>query len=791
MRIYLNDDWKFYFDKDKPDYEIVKIPHTVKVTPYNAFDESIYQTEALYEKEIEFKEELKGKRVILHLEGAAHKADIFVNEKFVLTHKCGYTHAEADITEVILKEAGRIKIKIYLDTRESLNQPPFGNVIDYMTYGGIYRDVYLDIRNDVYIKSTYFYFSKEGEQEGKVDCKLVLGGNTEKEVNIKLEVKDPTGKVISGAETLEGVFEDEEGIFKKALIKVKDISLWEPDNPVLYSIEAELIEKSGARDEISVKTGFRVVEWKGEGFFLNGRKVKLRGVNRHQSYPYFGYAMPDQVQIEDVDIIKKELGMNAVRTSHYPQSEAFMEKADEAGLLVFTEMPGWQHIGDENWKEEAKKNVKDMLIYYRNHPSIILWGVRINESMDDDEFYGETNRLAKAMAPGIFTGGVRFLQKSSLLEDVYTYNDFLYNGKTKGASEKKEVTPDILKAYLVSEYNGHMFPTKPWDDEIHKTEHALRHVVVLNEIYKNEDISGGFAWCMFDYNTHKDFGSGDRICYHGLMDMFRNEKPAAYFYKSQADLEPVLFVSSDMNIGEYPGGDLRKVYVFTNLDSVKLYKNGEFIKEFFPDRKNFGTLPHPPVVVDDFVGELILRNEGYSLKTSKRIKKLLNDIIEYGMNALPLKSKLLMARMMLFDKMTISKGYELFSKYAGGWGDKVKIYDFVGIKDGKEVMKVTKSPTKKVSLMIRPGALKLIEKKGYTASMVRFKAVNQNGGTEYYINEAVKLRAEGSIEIMGPEEAMLRGGMGGTFVKSKGLKGKGILYISFRDEERVLEFEVL
>lgn len=98
-----------------------------------------------------------------------------------------------------------------------------------------------------------------------------------------------------------------------------------------------------------------------------------------------------------------------------------------------------------------------------------------------------------------------------------------------------------------------MFPTKPFDDEEHRTEHAIRHANVLNAVAQEPDIAGSFGWCMFDYNTHKDFGSGDRICYHGVMDMFRNPKLAAAVYSSQQEDTPVLELSSSMDIGEHPG----------------------------------------------------------------------------------------------------------------------------------------------------------------------------------------------------------------------------------------------
>ena len=117
--------------------------------------------------------------------------------------------------------------------------------------------------------------------------------------------------------------------------------------------------------------------------------------------------MPESMQRMDADILKYELGVNAVRTSHYPQSHYFIDQCDRIGLLVFMEIPGWQHIGDEAWKDRAVINVRDMVMQYRNHTSIILWGVRINESQDDDDFYRRTNAVAHELDPSRPTGGVR------------------------------------------------------------------------------------------------------------------------------------------------------------------------------------------------------------------------------------------------------------------------------------------------------------------------------------------------------------------------------------------------
>src|SRR5690606_10362556 len=131
------------------------------------------------------------------------------------------------------------------------------------------------------------------------------------------------------------------------------------------------------------------------------------------------------------------------------------------GLLVFEEIPGWQHIGDDAWKEVSKQELREMILRDRNHPSIVLWGVRINESGDDTDFYTQTNAIAHELDPTRQTGGVRYLRDSEFLEDVFTFNDFS-NG----------VMPPNHQPYLITEFMGHMFPTKPWDNEERLVEHA-------------------------------------------------------------------------------------------------------------------------------------------------------------------------------------------------------------------------------------------------------------------------------------------------------------------------------
>jgi beta-galactosidase len=468
-----------------------------------------------------------------------------------------------------------------------------------------------------------------------------------------------------------------------------------------------------------------------------------------------------------------------------------MDRCDELGLLVFTEIPGWQHIGGEAWKDIAVENVREMVVQYRNHPSVILWGVRINESQDDDALYTRTNALAHELDPYRQTGGVRYLKKSSLLEDVYTYNDFSHDGTNAGCEPKKNITPDLEKGYLISEYNGHMYPTKAFDSEYHRLEHVLRHARVLNDVAAEEGIAGSFGWVFADYNTHKDFGSGDRICYHGVLDMYRNFKPAAWVYAAQQSRTPVLFVTSQMDIGEHPSGNPGKVYIITNADSVKMYLNGVFLHEYTQADSEYNKIAHGPILISDYVGDRVESGEGYKKSKADAVRDILNYSAVYGSNDLPAAIKLKAAKAMALYGLNFADAYQLYGKYIGGWGDSQKTYRFEAYKDGELVQTLVKSPAESLQLCCDVSSTVLTEGDTYDMASVRVSVCDQNGNIAGFCNEPVELSAEGPIEITGPRIMAVRGGLGGCYIRTTGETGKARLTLSNPQTGSVtIEFEV-
>jgi beta-galactosidase len=589
-KILFNDDW-LYSAQDVDDrtddsaFETVTLPHTNIVLPWHNFDNQEYQFVSTYRKHFTLPEARNGRRVFLDFDGAMIASTVSVNGHRVGVHAGGYIPFSFDVTDLLRDGDNLVTVK--LDSTERPDIPPYGFVVDYLTFGGIYRDTWLRFVDPVHIKNTFVrpLDVLTDAQKLEVDVTLSNAASTSARGSVRVTLDLPDGGT-TDATTDYQIAAGADATVTLRLDNLPQMALWTLDNPALHTLRVSVDDA----DEVSVRYGFREAHFSDDGsFYLNGQPLKLRGLNRHQTYPYVGAAVSARLQRKDADIVKYELGCNIVRTSHYPQSPYFIDRCDEIGLLVFEEIPGWQFIGDDDWKALSLADVEAMILRDRNHPSIILWGVRINESQDDHDFYTATNKLAHLLDPTRQTGGVRYIRGSEFLEDVYTYNDF------SNTIIEPEQTP-----HLVTEFGGHMFPTKTWDGEERALEHALRHTHVQDAAKGNPRVAGAIGWCAFDYNTHSEFGSGDRICYHGVMDIFRLPKMAAYLYESQIEpsVRPVLRVATYWTMGDRSVGGNDPIWVFSNCDEIEVIVGGEVFKRVTPNREDYPHLAHPPFKVE-------------------------------------------------------------------------------------------------------------------------------------------------------------------------------------------------
>ena len=710
-------------DCDESHFTEVQLPHTVKELPYHYFDEKTYQFQSCYRKKFAVSPNLQEMRLFVDFDGVMCYAKVFVNGQFVGEHKGGYVPFSVEITQYVeYGEAESNLLVVYVDSTERADIPPFGGEVDYLCYGGIYRDVTLRAVPHCHIESMYAHPVSvlTAEKSLHVDVAIAHSDRTNKSIDVSAALFDSKNR--KRAELTRRLEVSVPSLSLSMLMdELTGLKLWTLEKPELYRVEVSLLEDGLVCDSVSTRIGFRTVEFTPEGFFLNGKLLKLRGLNRHQSFPYVGYAMPERVQRKDADILKYELGVNLVRTSHYPQSPYFLDRCDEIGLLVFEETPGWQHIGDSAWQDVACENIRKMIIRDRNHPCIILWGVRINESPDCTAFYQRTNTIAHELDPYRQTGGVRCIEKSEFFEDVYTMNDFIYGaqglpvgtaaGVARVLRSQREVTGQAdLVPYLITEFGGHIYPTKRFDQEERLVEHAKLHLSVQNAAALDPQKCGAIGWCAFDYNTHANFGSGDRICYHGVMDMFRIPKFAASVYASQlpAEVRPVLEPLTHYTVGDRAVGGIAPLIVCTNCTAIRLSIGGKDLGLFYPAIDRYPGLTHPPVVIEN-----------------------------------------------------------LSSVWGGGWEDAV----FTGYHNGKECITRRFTATPVVAqLVLTADETKL---RADVPDAVRFvvRLLDQAGNELPYSSEIVQIKLKGPAKVVGPQEFALIGGVRGFWIKTLGKVG--------------------
>lgn len=683
---------------DDSRFDAVVIPHTNIPLPWHGFDEKTYEFVSLYRRRFKVPPAARGKRVFVDFEGVMTASTVWINGTRLGEYKGGYTPFSFDLTPHIDFEGENV-LAVDVDSSERPDIPPFGYEIDYLTFGGIYREVWLRIVPSTFIENIVVRTKDvlTPNPGAEVVCFIQHGEASKAGATLDVELLDGERVLAKASQSLPAAAAAAEPMAHSVRLDgLKGINLWDPEKRNLYTARVRLRRGNEIMDEDSRRFGFREAQFTDHGFELNGKVIKLRGLDRHQTFPCVGQAMPARAQRRDAEILRNKLKCNIVRTSHYPQSRHFLDACDEIGLLVLEEIPGWQHIGDAAWQDISVDNVGRMIRRDWNHPSIILWGVRINESRDNHDFYTRTNALAHQLDPTRQTGGIRYFQESEFLEDVFTMNDFGWPLK-----------PPNHPRYLNTEFVGHTYPTKTIDQVERLMEHTIRHARVHDQLASNPQYAGGIGWCAFDYNTHGNFGSGDRICYHGVTDIFREPKPAAGFYKSQCDpaeevvLEPAFhWARGDASVG------FSKAVVCSNCEHLKFYIDDKLVADVDPDRKQFAHLKYAPFVFE--LGELFhkwgdLRIEGY-----------------------------------LQGKLAITKRMS-------GRGVDTK---FLLLPDDTELMA-----------------------DGADSTRVVLRVTDEFGNVQPFANDAIKLQLEGPAEIVGDNPFSLVGGTGAIWIRAQQTAG--------------------
>ncbi len=606
----------------------ITLPHCATKLSWQDWAWEEWQQVWCYRRHFFLPENFKGRRVFLDFEGVMVGAEPTINGHTLSKHLGGYLPFSYELTGKV-KDGDNV-LAVAVDSRWS-NVPPQGSDkgpqrVDYLEPGGIHRPVWLRAVPQIFISDVFVKPVQVLGPNRRLDvlCSIDAAAATEQPLELRVELKDGPGVL---AQTQSPVRIQNPGTteVKLSLTNLGAIKLWDLDTPQLYDIVTTLLLAGKPEHEYRVRTGFREARFALDGFYLNGRRVQLFGLNRHELYPYVGYAMPPRVKRHDAEILKRDFNVNFVRCSHYPQSPAFLDACDELGLLVWQEVPGWGYIGDDAWKQLLVRDVRDMIVRDRNRPSIVIWGTRANESANDVELYRRTKQLAKSLddsrpTSGSMTGGTRKNWQRDWHEDVFAYDD--YHAAPDHTVGIEDPVPGV--PYMLAEAAGQFnYATgKNFDSYYRRTGNAatfrlqaLRHAQAHSKAAANPRICGVVAWCGFEYGSLVN--AYRRVNYPGVADIFRIPKLGASFYLAQCDpkVRPVIAPDFYWDFGpQTPRGPGKGAAIFSNCERLELFINGQHHATLKPDTPNYPHLKHAPFFADlelDGSNHPELRIDGY------------------------------------------------------------------------------------------------------------------------------------------------------------------------------------
>ena len=611
-----NQDWQFK-KTDEPltpeqitqAWENVTLVHTPRLEPEVANDQ--WQGIAWYQKSFSVPAAWLEQVVLIRFEGAMNAAEVWLNDKKVGTHLGGYLPFTLDLSPYLV--AGSNTLRVRLDNRDNeITGPKPLALLDFNTYGGLYRDVNLLVKNRLMITDEMHANEVAG---GGVFVTFPLVDKVKSEVKVKTHIANTTDSAqtftltqtlsFDGSEVHEVSHQytlaaGEKRHFNQ-LITVTDPALWSPQHPNLYTLDTVLSSLDTIIEHQSRNIGIRsfVFNDKNE-LLINGEKTFLRGVNRHQEYPFVGYATSAQADYRDAVKIKSA-GFDYVRLSHYPHSTAFMKAADELGLVLLDAILGWQYYNPtEEFEAHTLKACADLLRRDRNHASVVAWECSLNESDMPDEFIAALTDTVHAEYPGAYSAGWE------LGYDIFV--------QARQHRLQHYETPTV--PYIVSEYGDWEYYAQnaglnqdSWQDlqENERTsrqllnsgeKRLLQQAKNLQEAHNDNFTVPAFAdgyWVMFDYNR----GYADDIEASGIASIYRQPKFSYYFFQSQRDANehdprfesgPMVYVASN-----WDASSSTDVRVFSNAEQVALYLNDRLIATQSPDTDALSTyLAHPP-----------------------------------------------------------------------------------------------------------------------------------------------------------------------------------------------------
>jgi beta-galactosidase len=588
----------------------VTLPHTVTSFSWQNWDPSSWQQVWIYRRHFSGPLLLgahpAGSRIFVDFDGVMVNASIVLNDQVVSTHQGGYLPWSAELTGKIT--AGDNLLAVIVDAR-CLAVPPVGvgggpGSIDFFQPGGIYRDVNLRVVPQAFLSDLFALPADVLSPQPRVDveCSIDSAVTPHADGTLLVELLDGSAQIASQSATVK-VTSPGVSTAKLSLTHLGPIGLWSPDRPKLYTVRATVSFPGLGSHVLTRQIGFRDASFRPDGFYLNGGRFQLFGLDRHQLYPYAGMAMPARVQRKDVEILKNDFNCNMVRCSHYPQSPHFLDACDELGLLVWEEAPGWHDVSTSPaWQDLVVQNVRDMVIRDRSRPSVIIWGTRLNETRDVPGLWARTRQTAAELdGSRPSSGAMVYHDDVAWDEDVFAYNDYGITARTGDIALRPPFTG---LPYLITEAVG-VEDARPshfaWTDTpAQLARQAALHGQAHSQARSNPEYSGLLAWAGFDYASVLS-QDPDNIKWAGVADGFRVPKPGAAIYQSQGDpsVRPVIMPVFFWEAGGAVPAPAPAAMVASNCELLEVFIDGVHLTTARPafGSAQYSGLVHPPFLI--------------------------------------------------------------------------------------------------------------------------------------------------------------------------------------------------
>lgn len=611
------------------EWNLVSLPDGIEYVPTEASGCVNYQGEVWYRKHFTPEASWKGKQLFLHFEAIMGKSKVWINGTLVNEHFGGFLPVIANITEYIKYGEDNV-IAVWADNSNDPSYPPGKpqDQLDFTYCGGIYRDCWMIVHNNVFITDPNY----ENETAGG-GLFVSFGQISKKSAEVRLDahIRNLSDKSFSGKVAYQ-LFDKDNRLVCQAdksfsvskgkarqtslTLTVENPELWEPDSPYLYQLHVLIKDKSGQTvDGYRRRIGIRSIEFKGkDGFWLNGKPYPypLIGANRHQDFAVIGNALSNSLHWRDAKKLR-DAGLRVIRNAHYPQDPAFMDACDELGLFVIVNTPGWQFWNNEPvFAQRVYSDIRNMVRRDRNHPSVWMWEPILNETWYPEDFAKNVVDILHEEYPYPYCyAGCDVTAKGHEYFPIHFTHPL--NG-AGGAFNTATMDPKI--SYFtrewgdnVDDWNSHNSPSRvnrAWGEVpmliqaqgYAKTDYKY---TCYDALYRNtRQHMGGCLWHSFDHQR----GYHPDPFYGGIMDAFRQPKLSYYMFCSQRPAEtndkliaengPMVFIANAMT----PFSP-KDVTVYSNCDEVRLTYCKDGKQLVYKKEKTNEGMPSPVITFKD------------------------------------------------------------------------------------------------------------------------------------------------------------------------------------------------